>query len=43
MSLTYTWFGHGTSGLEVDGIKVVIDPYFDDNPAATIKAEEVLQ
>ena len=41
MSATYTWFGHGTSGLEIDGIKIVVDPYFDDNPAATVKAEEV--
>jgi L-ascorbate metabolism protein UlaG (beta-lactamase superfamily) len=41
MSLTYTWYGHGTSGLDVGGIKVVVDPYFDENPAATVKAEEV--
>jgi L-ascorbate metabolism protein UlaG (beta-lactamase superfamily) len=41
MTLTYTWYGHGTSGLEVDGINVVVDPYFTDNPAATIKAEDV--
>jgi L-ascorbate metabolism protein UlaG (beta-lactamase superfamily) len=41
MSVTYTWYGHGTSGLDMDGIKVVVDPYFDDNPAATVKADEV--
>ncbi len=41
MSLTYTWHGHGTSGLDVDGTKVVVDPYFTDNPAATIKPQEV--
>ncbi len=41
MPLTYTWYGHGTSGLNVDGINVVVDPYFTDNPAATAKAEEV--
>ena len=41
MTLTYTWYGHGTSGLNVDGINVVVDPYFTDNPAATAKAEEV--
>ena len=41
MTLTYTWYGHGTSGLEVDSINVVVDPYFTDNPAATVKVEEV--
>ena len=41
MTLTYIWYGHGTSGLDVDGINVVVDPYFTDNPAASIKAEEV--
>ena len=41
MTLTYTWFGHGTSGLDVDGINVVVDPYFTDNPAAIVKAEDV--
>lgn len=41
MSLTYTWYGHGTSGLDVDGIKVVVDPFFTDNPAASAKVEDV--
>ena len=41
MSLTYTWHGHGTSGLDVDGTKVIVDPFFTDNPAATVKAQEV--
>lgn len=41
MSVTYTWYGHGTSGLDVDGVKVIVDPYFDENPAATVKAEDV--
>ncbi len=41
MSFTYTWYGHGTFGLETGGYKVVIDPYFTDNPAASITAGEV--
>lgn len=41
MSITYTWFGHGTFGLETGGYKVVIDPYFTDNPAASTTANEV--
>ena len=41
MTLTYTWYGHGTSGLDIDGINLVVDPYFTDNPAASSKVEEV--
>ena len=41
MSFTYTWFGHGTFGLEMGGYKVVIDPYFTDNPAASTTANDV--
>lgn len=41
MSLIYTWYGHGTSGLEINGIKVVVDPFFTDNPAASAKPGEI--
>ena len=41
MSFKYTWYGHGTFGLETSGYKVVIDPYFTDNPATSISADEV--
>jgi len=41
MSFTYTWFGHGTFGLETGGYKVVIDPYFSENPAASTTADKV--
>ena len=41
MSFTYTWFVHGTFGLETGGYKVVIDPYFTDNPAASTSAKDV--
>ena len=41
MSFTYTWFGHGTFGLETAGYKVIIDPYFTDNPAASAAAAEI--
>ncbi len=41
MSLTYTWYGHGTSGLDLDGINVLVDPFFTDNPAASTSADEV--
>lgn len=37
-----TWHGHATCTLETDGgVRVVIDPYFDDNPACSIGVDEV--
>lgn len=41
MTITYTWFGHGTSGLDIGGFKVVIDPYFTDNPAASTTVGQI--
>lgn len=41
MSFKYTWYGHGTQGLEMGGHKVLVDPYFTDNPAASTTADEV--
>jgi L-ascorbate metabolism protein UlaG (beta-lactamase superfamily) len=41
MSFTYTWFGHGTHGIETGGYKIVVDPFFTSNPAASTTAEKV--
>ncbi|HSM25232.1 MAG TPA: metal-dependent hydrolase [Anaerolineaceae bacterium] len=41
MSTKYTWYGHATHGLETSGYKLIIDPFFSGNPAASIKAEQV--
>jgi len=41
MSFTLTWYGHATLGLDIDGIKVVVDPFFSGNPAATIAPDAV--
>lgn len=41
MSSSLTWLGHATWMLETAGIKVLIDPFFDGNPAATQKATDV--
>lgn len=39
MSIKITWYGHATLGLEVGGKKLLVDPYFTGNPAASITAE----
>ena len=41
MSVTLTWYGHGTMGLVIDDYKILIDPYFTDNPAAPVSAQKV--
>lgn len=41
MTNKLTWFGHATLGLETDGQRLLIDPFFTGNPAASTKADEV--
>ncbi len=41
MSLTLTWHGHAAFGLDVDGVKLLVDPFLNDNPAAVVKADAV--
>jgi L-ascorbate metabolism protein UlaG (beta-lactamase superfamily) len=41
MTDKYTWYGHGTGGLELGGIHVLIDPFLTGNPAASISADIV--
>jgi len=40
MPISYAWLGHGTALLNVDGTRVLIDPFLDDNPAAPIRAAQ---
>ena len=37
----FTWFGHATLGLETGGFKLVVDPFFTGNPAASASAEHI--
>lgn len=41
MSTTITWLGHGTWQVDTAGKRVIIDPFFTGNPAATVKADDV--
>jgi L-ascorbate metabolism protein UlaG (beta-lactamase superfamily) len=41
MSFSLTWYGHAALGLDIDGIKVAVDPFLTGNPAATIKSEQL--
>ena len=40
MSVKFIWYGHATMGLETSGYKLLIDPFFDGNPAASITAAQ---
>ena len=42
MASKLTWYGHATWGLETGGYRLLIDPYFSGNPAATTTADQVL-
>ena len=42
MSVSLTWHGHGTFSLDVDGTKVVIDPFFaGNNPSAKTAVSDI--
>lgn len=41
MANKFTWYGHATLGLETSGFKLLIDPFFTDNPAATVSPDSV--
>lgn len=36
-----TWYGHATLGLETGGYKLLIDPFFSGNPAASTTEDKV--
>lgn len=40
MSTTITWYGHAALGIDADGIKILVDPFFTGNPASSIKPEQ---
>jgi len=36
-----TWYGHGSVGLELGGLQVLVDPFLGGNPAASITPDKV--
>lgn len=40
MTIKLTWYGHGTWGITAGEHKILLDPFFNDNPASPIKADE---
>jgi Predicted Zn-dependent hydrolases of the beta-lactamase fold len=41
MATQLTWFGHSCWYIESDDVRLIIDPYLTDNPACTVRAEDV--
>lgn len=40
MSFKLTWYGHAAMGLEAGGKRLLVDPFFSGNPAASISADK---
>lgn len=41
MTNKFTWYGHAALGLETDGFHILVDPYFEGNPAASVKPDRI--
>jgi L-ascorbate metabolism protein UlaG (beta-lactamase superfamily) len=41
MTTKVTWHGHAAFALDIDGIQVLIDPFFSGNPTADVSHESV--
>lgn len=42
MTISITWHGHGTFSMDINGTKVVVDPFFaGNNPAAKTSVDQV--
>lgn len=40
MSVKMTWYGHATMDLETGGYRILVDPYFTGNRAASMSADQ---
>jgi L-ascorbate metabolism protein UlaG (beta-lactamase superfamily) len=41
MSTKLIWYGHAAFALDVEGYRLLIDPFLSENPTATVRPEEV--
>jgi len=41
MGSTFTYYGHSTFGLRIDGYNILVDPYFSDNPATKTDPDDL--
>ncbi|MGE0606266.1 MAG: MBL fold metallo-hydrolase, partial [Pirellulales bacterium] len=41
MPIEVTWLGHATWSLRIGELTVLIDPFLDGSPTATVKADKV--
>jgi len=41
MSIKVTWYGHAAFGVEINGTKLLIDPFLTGNPAASVGPDDV--
>lgn len=41
MSVSLTFYGHSALGLEIDGHRLLVDPFFTGNPAASTSADAI--
>ena len=41
MAVTVSWHGHATLSLDIDGAKVLVDPFFDDCPSAKTNSSQI--
>jgi L-ascorbate metabolism protein UlaG (beta-lactamase superfamily) len=41
MTNKFTWYGHAALGLETGGFHILVDPFFEGNPASQIKPDRI--
>jgi L-ascorbate metabolism protein UlaG (beta-lactamase superfamily) len=41
MAVSVTWHGHSALSVDVDGSRVLVDPFFTDNPVAVTTADQM--
>ena len=41
MAFKLTWYGHAAFGIEIDGTKLLLDPFLSDNPATDVDVDQL--